>query len=294
MGAHLVGERGRGQHLVEPARPCGCGAGRGERRDRARGPDVVVWEAEGLVDKRVGYGAALASRLAADGFGVTTVPLTERPPNAIELSAPVHVLSGGNTGVDAAVGWLAEARVALAVVLERARAGDAVVTGICFGSQLIADVLAGPAAVWEHPAGIQVGLVEAYEVAGHTAGPAGSPHVVSSFHYHGVRRAAVEAVGGRVVIDSERTEVQAFEVGVGVRGVQFHPELTPRSMAATVRANVDAIGRYGGCPRRAGRSILAGRRHWSDGLWRRFVADPAAEILRRRACRCTGAGAAAA
>lgn len=264
-------------------------------RERARGPQVVVWEAEGLVDNRVGYGAAIAARLVADGFGVTTVPLTRRSPNALELAAPVHVLSGGNTGVDADVGWLADARVALAAVLERARAGEAVVTGICFGAQLIADVLAGGSAVWEHPAGIQVGLVEARDVAGAggDGGGAGGTgrHVVSSFHYHGVRRAAIEAVGGRVVIDSERTEVQAFEVGAGVRGVQFHPELTPRGMVATVRANAHTIGRFGGCPRRAGRSILVARGAWSDGLWARFVTGPAAGITRR--CRCPGVGAGA-
>src|SRR6056297_1144064 len=91
--------------------------------DDAEGFDVVVWEADGLVDGRLGYGAPIAMRLAAAGLAARVVPLTERVPTDGELAAPVHIVSGGSTSVDADAAWLVAARDRLAVVLDRALEG---------------------------------------------------------------------------------------------------------------------------------------------------------------------------
>lgn len=236
-----------------------------KRRGREGVPDVVVWEADGSVDGRVGYGRALAGRLGAAGWDVVTVPLTRRPPTEHELAAPAHVLSGGNTGVNDDVAWLDDARRCLATVLDRALAGATSVTGICFGSQLIARVLAGPAAVGPHPEGMQAGLVRVGVPDGPTA------HVVSSFHYHRIDRSVVERAGIRVTLTSDRTSVQAFSAGAGVHGVQFHPELAPKALLRTLCRYRHVLERHGTTLTRSSASVHEHRRAWRDEVWHRYV-----------------------
>jgi GMP synthase-like glutamine amidotransferase len=234
--------------------------------------DVVVWEADGRAGRH-GYGLPITRRLRRAGLSVTTVRLTERPPNEVELAAPAHVLSGGNTAVDSTAQWLVAARERLAVVLGRALAGDAMVTGICFGSQLIAHVLAGADAVGPHPDGLQVGL---FEVRGVSRGALG---VVSSFHFHRIVRSELVAAGGRIELSSERTDVQAYSFGPNVRGVQFHPELTPPALRSTLRTYRDVIDRHGLDPHDVERALRRGQRHWTDLLWDGYVYRPTVDAL---------------
>jgi len=242
--------------------------------------DVVVWEADGRDDRhgagRHGYGRPIVRRLQRSGLSVQTVRLTERAPTESEMTAPVHVLSGGNTAVDADVAWLAAARERLAWVLEFAMAGHATVTGICFGSQLIAHLLAGPSAVGPHPGGLQAGLVDVHG-GGDAAG------VVSSFHFHRIRRNEVMRAGGRVLLRSDRTEVQAYAFGDRVRGVQFHPELTPNGLRTTLRTYRDVLEHHGTDPVVAETSIRDRGRDWTDRLWSAHVLEPAIATLRRAA-----------
>lgn len=238
--------------------------------DRQAAADVVVWEADGRAGKH-GYGHPIARRLRSAGWSTTTVRLTERPPNEIEMTAPFHVLSGGETAADADVPWLQPVRDRLRWVLESADAGRASVVGICFGAQLIAHVLGGDGAVGCHPAGLQAGLVELS--ASRRKGAAG---VVSSFHYHSIRRAAIQHMGGKVVLSSALTDVQAFSFGANVYGVQFHPELSPRLLRTTLRSNRRLLEHHGVDPSATDRSIRHRRRDWSDVFLRRFVLRPAA------------------
>lgn len=231
--------------------------------------DVVVWEASGSIDGSVGYGHHIAARLAASGLAVSVIPLAARLPDTVELEASVHVLSGGTTPVTARVGWLDAARRLLDGVLGRALVGQATVTGICFGAQLIADMLAGPGTVVCHPDGMQAGIVDAVDTVDGRIVP------VASFHYHHIRHAPIDAAGGRVVLASATTPVQAFEFGDGVRGVQSHPELGPDELTAALVANRDVLERHGANVPEAVASIEAARVWWTDEVWERFVIEPA-------------------
>lgn len=221
---------------------------------------MVIWQADGSYDGVHGYGFPLAERLAAAGVAFTMVPLPERAPDAAELSAPVHLLSGGDTSADADVAWVIEARRSLSTVLERARDGEATVTGVCFGAQLIARVLAGSGTVGPHRHGMQAGL---YEVSGTGRQ---SRSVVSSFHYHHIDPDRVAQAGGTVTLTSDRTPVQGFRFGSTVRGVQFHPELGPDHLRATVAHHAGLITRRGGSVRRAAASIRLHGARWADTL----------------------------
>lgn len=243
-------------------------------------PDVLVWEADGTVDGSTGYGGPLATRLRAAGFIVDVVPLTQRRPNEAELAAPAHVVSGGTTGVGAGVAWLQATRDALGPVLERALDGRSSIVGVCFGAQLIARELAGPAAVGVHPAGLQAGLVEVCDAIGITDAerPADPAGIVSSFHYHWIEPGPIQAAGARIVLESERTPVQAFEMGAGVRGLQFHPELEPRQLRRTLRANRSVVERQLVSMGAVNRSIAAAGRRWDTALWEGMVLDPISSV----------------
>ena len=237
---------------------------RSDASANASAPDVVIWEADGR-PATGGYGRPIARRLIRAGFSIVTVSLVERPPDLRELAAAMHVVSGGDTAVDADVDWLHEARQRLAWVLDEALAGRRSVTGICFGSQLIAHLLAGREATGPHPAGMQAGL---YALA--SDGPA-----VSSFHYHSIRRAVIEQAGATVTGASPGTDVQAYRFGPRVRGVQFHPELTPARLRRTLVAYDDVLGRHGTSAAVARTSMARLRDRWSDQPWHDHVAEPA-------------------
>lgn len=238
---------------------------------------MVVWEADGSPYGGLGYGHAIRRRLAAAGIATTTVPLPRRAPSAEEQAAPVHVLSGGATAVTSPVPWVQAARRALEPVLLRALAGEATVTGICFGAQLIAATLAGPGAVGPNPRGLEAGLAVVHppgSVPGRAA-PAGT--VVAQIHYHHVDPVAVRDVGGEVVLSNRHTAVQAYTMGPTVTGLQFHPELDPSATRATMRAHQDLLGAFGvGLPEvLSSVDLLAGG--WHAGTFDRFVTRPARE-----------------
>jgi GMP synthase-like glutamine amidotransferase len=238
-------------------------------------PRVVLWESDGTPHGGRGYGDAIAARLAAAGIAVTTVPLTRRRPSPEELAAPVHVLSGGVTPATSRRRWVRSARHDLEPVLVRALAGEATVTGICFGAQLIAATLAGPGAVGPNPRGMEVGLTLVRPPdAGPDGGDAGSL-VVSEFHHHLIEPAAVASLGGEVVLSNDHTAVQAFTIGPTIVGLQFHPELDPAATRATVRGHGRLIRAHGATPAAALASIDRLGASWRPDTFDRFVVQPA-------------------
>lgn len=232
-------------------------------------PQVVVWEADGSPYGCLGYGHPIASRLAAAGVDVATVPLTRRQPSPIELAAPIHLLSGGSTPVNAQPEWLRAARLSLGVVLARALAGEATVTGICFGAQLIATLLAGPDAVGPNPRGLEAGLALIQEIDG------SSDTVVAEFHYDQIHPYSVEAIGGTIVLTNDHTPVQAFSIGSSIVGLQFHPELDPPATWATICAHREFLQAHASSPATVLASIRRLASRWTPEPFDRFITGPA-------------------
>jgi GMP synthase-like glutamine amidotransferase len=246
------------------------------RRPRPH-PRVVVWEADGSPHGGVGYGHAITVRLAAAGVTATTVPLSRRRPTAEELAAPFHVLSGGMTPATSRRRWVRSARRDLEPVLVRALAGEAAVTGICFGAQLIVATLAGPSAVGPNPRGIEAGLALVRPPGPGLDTPAGI--AVSELHHHHIEPAAVVALGGRIALSNDHTTVQAFTIGPTIVGLQFHPELDPAATRATVRAHGDLIRAHGGTPAATLASIDRWGDRWRADTFDRFVVQPGRPLV---------------
>jgi GMP synthase (glutamine-hydrolysing) len=240
-------------------------------------PRVVLWEADGTPHRGRGYGDAIAARLAAAGIGVTTVPLTRRRPSPEELAAPVHVLSGGATPATSRRRWVRSARLDLEPVLVRALAGEATVTGICFGAQLIAATLAGPGAIGPNPQGMEVGLTLVRPPAASDAPSIGAAAgiAVAEFHHHLIEPAAVAALDGEILLSNDHTAVQAFAIGPTIVGLQFHPELDPPATRATIRTHRDLIRAHGATPAAALASVDRLSDSWRAEIFDRFVVQPA-------------------
>ncbi len=226
---------------------------------------VTVWEADGSPWTGVGYGSEIARRLRVAGYSASVVPLQERLPDDEELASPLHVLSGGTTPATATTGWVGAARGPLAEVLDRAVSGSASVVGVCFGAQLIAVALAGPRAVRPARRGMEVGLSRV------RCSVSGTDHVVSEFHHHEIRPAAIRSAGASLTFGNDHSEVQGFAIGSTIAGFQFHPELDPRRTASTIHANRTVIRSAGACPTAALRSVREHRRAWHPMSFDRLV-----------------------
>lgn len=234
-------------------------------------PSVVVWEADGTHGSGGGYGGPLARQLRQRGHHVRVVALVERAPDAEELTAPFHLLSGGNTSATSDAEWVCRARSALSGVLDRALQRTADVVGICFGAQLLATALCGQRAVGPTAAGMEVGLARVHERSPGTTN--GRSRVVAEFHHHEIAADAIRRAGATVTLTNEHTEVQAFEVGEHVVGYQFHPEWTPADMAATIGRCRRLIVETGGCAERGLATVADRYGHWDPLTFDRLVAS---------------------
>jgi GMP synthase-like glutamine amidotransferase len=243
----------------------------GERRR----PRVVVWEADGSPYGGLGWGHAIVARLVAAGVRATTVPLTRRRPTPQELAAPVHVLSGGETSTSSRQPWVRSARDDLEGVLVRALAGQATVTGICFGAQLIATALAGLGAVGRNPRRVEAGLVLVRPPGADREPSDAAAAVVAELHYAHVEPAAVALLGGEVILTNDHTAVQAFRIGPTIVGLQFHPELDPAATRATVQAHGHLLQAHGLAPADVLASIDRLAHRWSSDPFDRFITRPA-------------------
>ena len=98
------------------------------------------------------------------------------------------------------------------------------ILGVCFGHQLLAQVLGGR--VTRNPAGWELGEVRAKLTGEGRADPlmSGMPQTFSAYSSHGD---AVNALPqGALMLAENSAGVQAFRVGKKCYGVQFHPEFS--------------------------------------------------------------------
>ncbi|MDA0231058.1 MAG: glutamine amidotransferase [Proteobacteria bacterium] len=112
---------------------------------------------------------------------------------------------------------------------------DAPLLGICLGAQMIAHALG--AKVWEHPDGArEIGY---HQILATPAGRGLFPERLTAYQWHGEgfdlpHGAELLATGGGPFHN------QAFRYGRNAYGVQFHPEMIPRTMERWVTSEKGA------------------------------------------------------
>jgi len=142
------------------------------------------------------------------------------------------------------------------------------VLGVCFGHQLLSVAYGGR--VIRGPSGREIGTVE-MALSGEGA---------RDFLFRGIPRTfAVQAThedlvpelppGAALLAQNAHTPVQAMAFGPHVRGVQFHPELSPEGMRAVIESRQDKLEaegvRAGLAPGERVRGLLAGIRPTPHG-----------------------------
>lgn len=224
----------------------------------AGGADAIVWIADGEATPDLDYGRRLEEQLELRGLHVLRASLKEPDPTLVE-AAPLHLLTGGATSVNAAGGWMPHALQHTRLLIDRAQHGQCGLLGICLGAQMIA------ASTWRRAVTggdrIEVGLTPV-----RWAGGDRGSDVVASFHYEKVRPEAVAAAHGEIVASNDLTEVQAFSLGARILGVQFHPELTPDDVLDLVEHHRPTIEAYGGDVAEAVASVRSGSASWSPDV----------------------------
>jgi GMP synthase-like glutamine amidotransferase len=197
---------------------------------------TVVWVADGGPFAGLDYGVRLSHRLTDAGFSVANRDL--RKCGAIEDGVTHHFVTGGETSVNDTSGWMPDGMATIRELLSRALRGESTLVGVCLGAQMIAQAL-WPGCV-RRGKQIEVGLVEVSGLARHQT------TAVSAFHFEEIDPAAVVEGGGRITAWNNHSPVQAFNYGERVKGVQFHPELSPDDMRLLIPHHGMTIQAFGG------------------------------------------------
>ncbi|MHB8417573.1 MAG: glutamine amidotransferase [Myxococcales bacterium] len=137
------------------------------------------------------------------------------------------------------------------------KAGDkrVPVLGVCFGHQLICEALGAP--VQRNPKGREFGTVEVEVTEEGARDPLfkGLPALLKVQQSHEDEASALPA-GARLLAKNGHCAVQALAWGDFVRGVQFHPELSPEAVRAVAESRRLPAGSFKVEDAPGGRAVL--------------------------------------
>jgi GMP synthase-like glutamine amidotransferase len=185
----------------------------------------------------------LGEQLAAAGCHVETVgPDTGRPvPREPDGYDGIVVLGGsmGPTDDDVAP-WLPDVRA----LIETCLAAGTPLLAICLGAELLAHVAGGR--VGPIAAGAEIGLTPIRLLPAAAADPllAGVPALAAAVQWHSLEAQTLPA-DAVVLAASDRCANQAFRLGDGAWGVQWHPEVLADITAGWARAEQAELAAQG-------------------------------------------------
>jgi GMP synthase-like glutamine amidotransferase len=171
--------------------------------------------------------------LRAHGFEIDYADLyLSDSPTSDPAACCACIFMGGPMSVNDPLPWLRREEQYIRDAIGR----GIPVLGVCLGAQLIARALG--AAVHRNPVK-EIGWldIELAEAAREDTLFAGIPARETVFHWHG--ETFDLPPGAELLASSDRCRNQAFRIGTGVYGMQFHLEVTPEMIADWCRQDVN-------------------------------------------------------
>ena len=210
--------------------------------------DVIILEADGLIDETHGYGFSILKRLVEFNLKPALVSIVDNAEVLYQLPRKPLIFSGGMTEVTADVGWVTMAKqfVSEAVMENKKQSGKDRISmlGICFGAQLIAEALIPGSVTYLDDPEIGTSPIT-LDITDHNLFH-GLPSTFDaySFHYNQIKLGGLKSISSHTHM--EHQFLQAFEIpNAFVFGVQFHPELKHAEMKKLLETYRDLIGDLG-------------------------------------------------
>lgn len=207
-------------------------------------PTAIIWKNVGQPTLYLDYAVRLYQHLTTSGFDVQVLNLVDEKNHIhdstkIAKKADLHILTGGEMQVDAVDTYMGSALRMTRAMIEASSIYGTQVTGICLGSQMIAETVS-PGSVIPNET-IKAG----YHFIDWEEGETG-PQIVPLFHYHKIAHDLVSGVDVRATRDDS---VQAFTVpGTEVTGIQYHPEFSEHDVECLLHHNHELITSLNGNP----------------------------------------------
>jgi len=194
--------------------------------------DVIILEADGLIDQEHGYGTPIHRRLQESDINSMIFPVQENVDRLGDLPSRPMILSGGMTEVTADIEWIRDLKSFILEIIKSNREDPSAVRpvfGICFGAQIIAECYRkGSVRYLDDP---EIGISNITLDRPEHPLFKGMPHVFDaySFHYNQIWSEDVTIISNHV--HKGHHFLQAFEVpDAHAFGVQFHPEFKQSEM----------------------------------------------------------------
>ena len=196
--------------------------------------DVIILEADGLIDSSNGYGTPILQALEDNGISASLVPIAHNTDVLQNLPKKPLIISGGMTEVTADIDWIRELKSFILSIIKSNQQSKynhrQAIMGICFGAQIIAECYRKGSVTYLDDPEIGVSRIS-LDVENHNLF-AGFSKVFDaySFHYNQIGSDDVTVLSQHLHMGHRF--IQAFEIpDASTVGVQFHPEFTHQQMS---------------------------------------------------------------
>jgi GMP synthase (glutamine-hydrolysing) len=210
--------------------------------------DIIILEADGLIDETHGYGFSILKRLNEFDLKPALVSIVDNAEVLYQLPKKPLIISGGMTEVTADVEWVTETKKFVSEVVMTNKNHNlnnrTPILGICFGAQLISEALfPGSVTYLDDP---EIGISSiTLDLPDHNLFHGlQKTFDAYSFHFNQIKPSGMKSISSHNHMGHQF--LQAFEIpNASVFVVQFHPEFKQNEMKKLLETYRELISELG-------------------------------------------------